>query len=99
MQDASSHPMAAQRRSGEVDARPAVAPGVERVQALEAQIRELEAGHSQLLAYAEDLNHTYQESRVRLQQMAELSGLAARLVRARNVENCARMSVDGLGMV
>jgi diguanylate cyclase (GGDEF)-like protein len=31
--------------------------------------------------------------------MAELSGLAARLVRARNVEACARMSVDGLSLV
>ena len=36
---------------------------------------------------------------MRLQQMAELSALSARLVRARNVETCARMSVGGLSDV
>ena len=74
-------------------------PDVRRVRALEERVRELEASHAQLLAYAEDLNLTYQESRARLLQMAELSSLAARLVRARNVETCARMSVEGLTVV
>ncbi len=57
-----------------------------RMQLLEEQIRDLQAVHTQLVTYAEDLNRTYLELRLRLQQMTVLSAIATRLVRARSVD-------------
>lgn len=68
-----------------------------RVQLLEEQIRELQLVHTQLVTYAEDLNRTYLELHLRLQQMTVLSAVATQLVRARSVESAARTSLDGLG--
>ncbi len=67
-----------------------------RVRLLEEQIRELQLVHTQLVTYAEDLNRTYLELRLRLQQMTVLSAIATQLVRARNVDSAARTSLDGL---
>jgi len=67
-----------------------------RVRLLEEQIRDLQLVHTQLVTYAEDLNRTYLELRLRLQQMTILSSIATRLVRARNVDTAARTSLDGL---
>ena len=67
-----------------------------RIQLLEEQIRELQSVHAQLVTYAEDLNRTYLELRLRLQQMTVLSAIATRLVRARSVDAAARASLDGL---
>lgn len=66
-----------------------------RVRELEDQIRELQAVHTQLVSYAEDLNRTYVELRLRHQQMTALSAVAPRMVRARTVESCARACVEG----
>ncbi len=68
-----------------------------RLELLEEQIRELQLVHTQLVTYAEDLNHTYLELRLRLQQMTVLSAIATQLARARSVESAARTSLDGLG--
>lgn len=67
-----------------------------RVHLLEEQIRELQLVHTQLVTYAEDLNRTYLELRLRLQQMTVLSAIATQLVRARSVDSAARTSLDGL---
>jgi diguanylate cyclase (GGDEF)-like protein len=67
-----------------------------RVRLLEEQIRELQLVHTQLVTYAEDLNRTYLELRLRLQQMTVLSAIATQLVRARSVDNAARTSLDSL---
>jgi diguanylate cyclase (GGDEF)-like protein len=68
-----------------------------RVRLLEEQIRELQQVHTQLVNYAEDLNRTYLELRLRLQQMTVLSSVATQLVRARSLESAARTSLEGLG--
>lgn len=68
-----------------------------RVRLLEEQIRELQLVHTQLVTYAEDLNRTYLELRLRLQQMTVLSAVATQLVRARSVDGAARTGLDGLG--
>src|SRR5581483_4538264 len=67
-----------------------------RVESLEAQIRDLQAVYAQLDAYAKDLNRTYLELRLRLQQMTTLSALATRLAGARNVDACIRICADGI---
>src|SRR5207245_10309151 len=67
-----------------------------RVRLLEEQIRDLQLVHTQLVTYAEDLNRTYLELRLRLQQMTILSAIATRLVRARTVDTAARTGIDGL---
>ncbi len=67
-----------------------------RIHLLEEQIRDLQAVHTQLVTYAEDLNRTYLELRLRLQQMTVLSAIATRLVRARSIDGAARTSLDGL---
>lgn len=64
------------------------------VRELQDQIRELQAVHTQLLSYAEDLNRTYLELRLRLDQMTVLSAVAPQMVRARTVEACARACVE-----
>lgn len=66
----------------------------DRVQALENQIRQLQAVHAQLVSYAEDLNRTYHELRHRLQQMTALSNVAMRLAGARTVESASRICAD-----
>jgi diguanylate cyclase (GGDEF)-like protein len=66
----------------------------DRVQALEEQIRQLQAVHAQLVAYAEDLNRTYHELRLRLQQMTSLSDVATRLASARTAESAARICAE-----
>jgi diguanylate cyclase (GGDEF)-like protein len=48
------------------------------------------------VSYAEDLNRTYLELRLRLQQMTVLSAIATQLVRARSTESAARTSLEGL---
>jgi diguanylate cyclase (GGDEF)-like protein len=68
----------------------------DRVQALEDQIRELQTVHSQLVAYAEDLNRTYHELRLRLQQMTSLSDVATRLARARAVDSASRICAEAV---
>ncbi len=68
----------------------------ERVQALEEQIRQLQTVHSQLVAYAEDLNRTYHELRLRLQQMTALSHVATRLAVARTVDSASRVCLDAI---
>jgi diguanylate cyclase (GGDEF)-like protein len=67
-----------------------------RVHLLEEQIRELQQVHTQLVSYAEDLNRTYLELRLRLQQMTVLSAVATHLVRAHSLDIAARTSLDGL---
>lgn len=67
-----------------------------RIETLETQIRELQAVYAHLAAYAKDLNRTYLELRLRLQQMTTLSDQATRLARARNVEAATRACVDGV---
>src|SRR6266567_2454491 len=67
-----------------------------RVQLLEEQIRDLQLVHTQLVTYAEDLNRTYLELRLRLQQMTVLSAIATQLVRARTVDTAVRTGIDGL---
>jgi diguanylate cyclase (GGDEF)-like protein len=67
-----------------------------RVEALEAQILQLQTVHSQLVAYAEDLNRTYHELRLRLQQMTALSDVATRLAVARTVESASRVCLDAV---
>jgi diguanylate cyclase (GGDEF)-like protein len=69
------------------------------VHELEQQLREQQAVHNQLVAYAEDLNRTYLELRLRLQQMTALSALATRVARARTLESCARTCLDGLSEI
>ncbi len=68
----------------------------DRIQALEEQIRQLQAVHSQLVAYAEDLNRTYHELRLRLQQMTALSDVATRLAVARTVDSASRICLDAV---
>ncbi len=68
----------------------------DRVQALEEQIRQLQAVHAQLVAYAEDLNRTYHELRLRLQQMTALSAVATRLAVARTVDSASRVCLDAV---
>ena len=70
-----------------------------RIHELERQLHEQQAVHEQLVAYAEDLNRTYLELRLRLQQMTDLSGLATRVARARSLESCARICLDGLNVI
>jgi diguanylate cyclase (GGDEF)-like protein len=66
----------------------------DRVEALEHQIRELQAVHAQLVAYAEDLNRTYHELRLRLQQMTSLSNVATQLACARTVDSASRICAE-----
>src|SRR3982751_2401621 len=68
----------------------------ERIEMLEEQIRELQAVYAQLAAYAKDLNRTYVELRVRLQQMTALSSMGTRLARTRNVESATLACVEGI---
>src|SRR3954462_7009585 len=67
-----------------------------RIEHLEREIRDLQAVYAQLAAYAKDLNQTYVELRLRLQQMTTLSALGTRLARARNVETATRVCAEGL---
>jgi two-component system, cell cycle response regulator len=67
-----------------------------RIEHLEREIRELQTVYAQLAAYAKDLNRTYVELRLRLQQMTTLSALGTRLARARNVDTATRVCIEGL---
>lgn len=67
-----------------------------RVEVLEEQVRELQAVYAQLVAYADDLNRTYQQLRLRLQQMTAMTDLATRFARARSVDTCVRACLDGI---
>jgi diguanylate cyclase (GGDEF)-like protein len=69
----------------------------DRIEALENQIRELRAVHSQLVSYAEDLNRLYHELRLRLQQMTSLSEVATRLASARTVDSASRICAEAAG--
>jgi diguanylate cyclase (GGDEF)-like protein len=67
-----------------------------RVEVLEEQVRELQVVYTQLVAYADDLNRTYQQLRLRLQQMTAMTDLATRFARARSVDTCVRACLDGI---
>lgn len=68
-----------------------------RLRLLEEQIPELQTVYGQLVAYADDLNRTYQELRRRLYQMTALSAVATRLAGGRSVEACTQACLGGIG--
>ncbi|MEA2642005.1 MAG: two-component system, cell cycle response regulator [Chloroflexota bacterium] len=68
----------------------------DRVRELEGRIHELESYQSQIVAYAEDLNRTYQELRLHLQQMTQLNGVATELARTHSVASSGQACVQGL---